>query len=130
MILLSSSFESVVQLLGALLIFLFVLAVTYFTTRWIGNYQKINSRNKNLHIMEALSVGNNKQVAMIKAGEVYLVIAVGKDEVTLLAQLTAEQLTEIPSVDGLYSSLTEQSKMPGESFKDILDKVKDHFPKK
>lgn len=75
-------------------------------------------------------MGNNKQVAMIKAGEVYLVIAVGKDEVALLAQLTAEQLTEIPSVDGLYSSLTEQSKMPGESFKDILDKVKDHFPKK
>lgn len=40
MILLSSALGSFIQLLGVLIIFLFVLAITYFTTKWIGNYQK------------------------------------------------------------------------------------------
>ena len=41
MILLSSSLNSFIQLLGVLLIFLFVLVITYFTTKWIGGYQKV-----------------------------------------------------------------------------------------
>jgi len=38
MILLSSTFESAMQLIGALLIFAFVLVITYFTTKWGGGY--------------------------------------------------------------------------------------------
>lgn len=84
MILLSSALGSFIQLLGVLIIFLFVLAITYFTTKWIGNYQKTNFANKNLQIVESIRVGNNKFIAIVKAGEVYLVVAVGKDDVTLL----------------------------------------------
>ena len=78
MILLSSALGSFIQLLGVLIIFLFVLAITYFTTKWIGNYQKTNFANKNLQIVESIRVGNNKFIAIVKAGEVYLVVAVGK----------------------------------------------------
>ena len=94
MILLSSALGSFIQLLGVLIIFLFVLAITYFTTKWIGNYQKTNFANKNLQIVESIRVGNNKFIAIVKAGEVYLVVAVGKDDVTLLTQLTEEQLSD------------------------------------
>ena len=45
--------------------------------------------------MESIRVGNNKFIAIVKAGEVYLVVAVGKDDVTLLTQLTEEQLSEV-----------------------------------
>lgn len=76
MILLSSALGSFIQLLGSLLIiFFFVLAITYFTTKWIGNYQKTNFANKNLQIVESIRVGNNKFIAIVKAGEVYLVVA-------------------------------------------------------
>ena len=93
MILLSSALGSFIQLLGVLIIFLFVLAITYFTTKWIGNYQKTNFANKNLQIVESIRVGNNKFIAIVKAGEVYLVVAVGKDDVTLLTQLTIKRST-------------------------------------
>ena len=56
MILLSSALGSFIQLLGVLIIFLFVLAITYFTTKWIGNYQKTNFANKNLLIVESIRV--------------------------------------------------------------------------
>lgn len=50
--------------------------------------------------MESIRVGNNKFIAIVKAGEVYLVVAVGKDDVTLLTQLTEEQLSEVPDLCG------------------------------
>lgn len=129
MILLTSSIDSFVQLLGALVIFAFVLVITYFTTRWIGNYQKTNMHNKNLQFVESVRVGNNKFISLVKAGKVYLVIAVGKDEVTMLAQLTEEQLEEIPltEVSGIMDNV--QSKFSAEGFQDILNKLKDNFPK-
>ena len=35
----TSGFSSFMQLLGVLLIFVFVLALTYFTPKWIAGYQ-------------------------------------------------------------------------------------------
>ena len=46
----ASSFESFIQLIGVLVIFLFVLGVTYVATRWIAGYQKTHSFNRNLKI--------------------------------------------------------------------------------
>lgn len=127
MILLASSLESFIQLLGALVIFAFVLVITYFTTRWIGNYQKTNVQNRNLQFVESIGVGNNKFISLVKAGKVYLVVAVGKDEVTMLAQLTEEQLEEIPLAQMAADS--KQIKISNESFQDILNKLKKNFPK-
>lgn len=130
MILLNSSFESAMQLLGALLIFAIVLVITYFTTKWIGGYQKMSMRNKNLQIVESLSVAPNKYLCLVKAGEVYLVIAVGKDEVTLLTQLTKEQLSEVPVFDSSQGNTMSGKTVVAENFQEVLEKVKGHFPKK
>lgn len=74
--------------LGALFIFAVVLAATYLTTRWMGGMQRGRQNNKNLHVIETISVGNNKMISIVEAGSVYLVVSVGKEEVHLLAQLT------------------------------------------
>ncbi len=122
-ILLSSSLESFIQLVGVLLIFAFVLAITYLTTRWMGGYQKAHSHNKNLRIIETIHVGNNKMISIIAAGKKYLVVSVGKDEVHMLAELSEEELKELPDTG-------EKSVMPQESFQQILGKLKDKLPKK
>ncbi len=128
MILLSSSLNSFIQLIGALLIFLFVLAITYLTTKWLGGYQRASMFNKNLQIVESLKIDASKYIALVKAGEIYLVVAVGKDEMTVLAQLTEEQLTEVPTFENNTQVMSSQ-KMT-ESFKSILEKAKNNFPKK
>ena len=115
MILLSSALGSFIQLLGVLIIFLFVLAITYFTTKWIGNYQKTNFA---------------KFIAIVKAGEVYLVVAVGKDDVTLLTQLTEEQLSEVPDLSAAQNRFPMDGKAAQENFSEVLNRVKEHFPKK
>lgn len=118
-----SSLESFLQLIGVLLIFVFVLLITYLTTKWMGGFQKAHSNNKNLKIIETIHVGNNKIVEIVQAGTKYLVIAVGKDEVHLLTELSEAELTEIPVSDS-------SSMLSSDSFQDIFNKVKEKFPKK
>ena len=130
MILLSSALGSFLQLIGVLIIFIVVLFITFYTTKWIGNYQKTNLVNKNLQIVESIRVGNNKFIAIVKAGKVYLVVAVGKDEVTLLTQLTEEQLSEIPDFSAMQNKFPMDGKAAQENFHEILECMKKHFPKK
>ena len=90
----SSGWDSFFQLIGVLLIFLFVLAITYFTTKWIAGYQKGTMSNKNIKVIESFRVNNNKLIQIIQVGEKYLAISVCKDSINVLTELTKEQLAK------------------------------------
>lgn len=95
MILILSSLDSFVQLITVLVIFIFVLIITYFTTRWMAGIQKGRSFNKNLRIIETISAGNNKMISIVQVGEKYLVVSIGKDEVHYLTELKQEELKDL-----------------------------------
>lgn len=120
----SGGIGNFVQLLGVLFVFLLVLGLTYFTTKWIASYQKGHSCNKNLKVVETLKLTTNKYIQIIEAGNVYLVIGIGKDEITFLTTLTREQLKEETFQD------FEKSAGATVDFNEILNKVKEHLPKK
>ena len=75
----TSSWESFFRLMGVLLIFVFVLALTYFCTRWIARYQGNLHTTKNIKIIETYRITNNKYIQIVEVGAVCLVIAVCKD---------------------------------------------------
>jgi len=115
MIFLSAVGESFFQLIFALLVFVGVLAITAFVTKWIAGYQKTMGATKNLEIIEAIRLANNKYVQIIRAGEEnYYVVAIGKDEVTFLGQIDSSQLKEIEKTDTVA---------PTVDFKSILNKL-------
>ena len=123
-ILAMSSFESFIQLMGALLIFALVLILVYFTTRWMGGLQKNGMKGKNLRIVESIGVGTNKSICIIEAGTEYLVVAIGKEEINFLTSLSREQLKD-------FSFENDESKgFAQESFQDILQKLKEKHPGK
>lgn len=120
----SSVLESIGQLFSVLAIFIIVLLVTYFVTRWIAGYQQSQMQTRNLKVIETLRLANNKYIQIIEAGDVYLVIALSRDHVEKLAELTKDQLKEISASGAAGKDAL------GESFQEILGKVKEHFPKK
>lgn len=124
-LMLSASMENFLQLIVTLLIFVFVLVITYLTTRWIGSYQKLHANSKNLRIVETISAGQNKHICLLKAGTKYLVIAVGKEEIHSIATLTEEQLTDISFLDENVNTMTS-----GESFQEIFGQLKEKMSKK
>ncbi len=121
----TSSWKSIWQLVSVIIVFLIVLGLTYLSTKWIAGYQKGQSANKNLQIIETLRLTNNKYIQIIEAGEEYLVIAIGKDEVHFLTKLTREQMKVLPE-----EMLSSGTKDIGESFQEILEKIKGRMPKK
>ena len=96
MLTLSSAGESIFQLIFVLFVFVGVLALTTFVTRWLASYQKNQGLNRNLEVIEGIRLSNNKFVQIVRAGENrYFVVACGKDEVTFLGELDPSQLKEI-----------------------------------
>ena len=124
-LMLSASMESFLQLIVTLLIFVFVLAITYLTTRWIGKYQKGQMNSRNLRMIETIPAGQNKHICLLKAGTEYLVVAIGKDEIHPLATLTEEQLTDLSFKEELL-----HTEVSGESFQEIFGQLKDKMSKK
>ena len=102
--------SSYAQLIAVLLVFVLVLGVTAVTTKWIANYQKQQSAGANIQVIETSRIANNKYVQILRVGEIYMVIAVCKDTVTLLGQVPEEQLKISDSVQSFR-------------FKELFDKA-------
>ena len=123
MIFLSSQRESLFQLVIVLFIFVVVLIMTYYATKWMAGYQKQQQMGKNLHVVETVRVGNNKFVEIVQTGrDHYIVIGVGKDEIVFLGNLDAEAVTVEDDAENPISASA--------NFKDILKRFTDLSNKK
>ena len=104
--------DSYVQFMTILVLFVFVLGITYAVTKWIGGYQKSASSNANMEIVETLRMSNNKYVQIIRIGQKYLAVAVCKDTVTMLSEIPEEDL-----------NFPEESLGSASTFRDVLAKI-------
>ena len=103
----SNSTNSYLQFMTVLIIFVFVLAITYWTTKWISGYQKVKSRNANVEMIESFQLANNKYIQIIRVGQKYLAVAIGKDSVTMLTEIPEEELTLSDGNDGTQAGFRE-----------------------
>ncbi|MBS7338963.1 MAG: flagellar biosynthetic protein FliO [Suilimivivens sp.] len=84
--------DSYIQFMTVLILFVLVLGIAYAVTRWIAKTQQGRVTAGNLEVIETCRITSNKYVQIIRAGDKYLVIAVGKDEIHMLAQLSEDEL--------------------------------------
>lgn len=116
----SQKVDSTIQFFTVLLIFILVLGITAFTTKWMAGYQKQHNQNGNLEVIEAQRIAPGKYLQIVRVGEKYLAIAVSKDTVTMLAEIPKEQLVFRDEVQGSVGS-----------FHDLFEKIKNNnFDKK
>lgn len=105
--------DSYIQFMTVLVLFIFVLAITYVVTRWIAKSQQERVGTGNLEVVETYRITANKYVQIVRAGEKYLVIGVGKDEIHMLAELSEQELV-----------LRDNGKGQSPDFAGVLDKVR------
>lgn len=117
MILLTESgrIDSFVQFVTVLLLFLMVLFITYGVTRWISGIQKTQMQGRNMEVVDTMRISSTKYLQIVRAGDKYLVIAVCKDTVTMLAEISKDSLVmeQIALKDGYQLG-----------FREILEKLK------
>lgn len=109
----TSGIDSVVQFFTVLLIFVFVLGVAYYTTRYMAGIQKNNYKTGNMELIETLRISNNKYLQIVRAADKYFCIAVCKDTVTMLGEIQKEEMV-----------FYENSVNANMTFQDILEKIK------
>ncbi len=115
----TSRLDSAAQFATVLIVFILVLALTYFTTRWVGKIQKSQVHNRNFEVVETFKVTTNKYLQIVRIGKKYVVIAIGKDSIT---QITELDETEI--------ELTPAGTVTQDSFQRIFDKAKERIHKR
>lgn len=109
---LTSRVDSIVQFITLLVVFVFVLFITYITTRYIGGYQKTITANSNFKVIDTYRVSNNKYIQIIQIGSKYLAISVCKDSITTLTELKEEeiQIPDFSNQNDTFSKLLEKIK--------------------
>lgn len=110
-----SRLSSFAQLITLFFVFIFVLALTYFSTKWMANQQKQQFKCKNIEVIETFRISNTKYVQILRIGSKYVAISVCKDTVTMLTELEEEELEIVK----------EQENLVNMSFQEIMKKVKE-----
>lgn len=110
----SSWASGIAQLICVVLIFIFVCVLAYLAARFAGSFQA-NGLNKksNIKVIETYRITNNKFIQVVKIGDKYAAIGVGKDDVTMLMELNPDSIEEI-----------NYPLAPNVDFKEVLNKVR------
>ena len=109
----NSSSGSFIQFLTVFILFILVLFICAFTTKFVAGFQKNKMLSGNIHVLETFKIATNKYIQIVRIGDKVFAIGIGKDSVTLLGELNEETLI-----------LKETSEFEGMDFKSVLDKVK------
>ncbi|MCR5734891.1 MAG: flagellar biosynthetic protein FliO [Lachnospiraceae bacterium] len=88
----ASGVDSAAQFFTVLLAFIFVLVITALGTRFLGNFQKMQNLSDNFESIEAYKLNSNTYLQLVKIGKEYYVLAVGKDQVTLITKVEEDEL--------------------------------------
>ncbi len=106
--------ENIGELITVIAIFIFVVAVTYFTTRFIGTYEKGRLRGSNIEVIESQRVAMNKFIMIVRVADKIIAVAVSKNEMRMLTELDKDAVHKIEP-GGTLDAIP---------FKDVLQKAK------
>lgn len=86
--------NTILQFITVLLIFAFVIIITWFTTRWIAKIQSEQavSASGNIEVVETRKIAPDKYLQIVRTGDKYLVLGVGKNEISYLTELGRDEL--------------------------------------
>lgn len=87
-----SGFDNFVEFIYVMLIFVAVLAITYLVTRWIGKFHSNKYSTGNIELLEAGRLSTSQYIQIVRIGKKIYALAVSKDRVTTIGELTEEDL--------------------------------------
>jgi len=105
-----NSIQSLFELLGLILIFVIVLVVCYYTTKFVAGRQLVQKKMGNFEVLETFAIAQNKYLQLIRMGNKFVVISVTKESVNYVTELGEEEVCQIQ----------KQSTVSGKSFMEVL----------
>ncbi|HWQ30645.1 MAG TPA: flagellar biosynthetic protein FliO [Negativicutes bacterium] len=113
----SGQFKAAGEVAGAgstiygILYFIFMTAVilgaAYYVTRFIAKRGFGASGNKNIKVVESISLGIDKSLLLVKVGEQYMLLGSTQKSISLLAEIDKDKLA-IENAGEVYSGLDDE----------------------
>ena len=88
----NTRYTNVLQLIGTLLVFIIVIAACYFVTRFVGGKQLAQQKNSNFDVLDTMRLAQNRYLQIVQVGRRYFVIAISKDNISLISELQEEDI--------------------------------------
>lgn len=101
------------QIVLLLLGFGSILFLTYVTTRYIAGKSGRALKGRNIQIVETVSLGLDKRIHLVKAGNQYILISSTSRHIEFLSNVNIEEENQTQEVSGLQNVF---------NFKELFDK--------
>lgn len=109
-----------------ILVFVIILILAYYAARLAGKYQSnALSGNSNIKIIESYRIGSNKLLAIVKIGENYYAVGIGKEEFTLIDKLDTSYFDSVMEKKENGASLSVPFTKTKQSFREVLSKFRE-----
>ncbi|MCR5320513.1 MAG: flagellar biosynthetic protein FliO [Lachnospiraceae bacterium] len=99
----ASTVNEIAQFVTVLVIFIAVLVLTVFTSKWIGDYQRGKTKGTNVSVLESTQIAPGKFVQIIRVADKTIAVATCKDTVSFLCEVDEEAVVQPISRGSAYS---------------------------
>ncbi len=87
-----STGQNLLEFFGIILIFIIVLVACWATTRFVASKQLAGKNMGNFEVVETYAVTRDRYLQVIRIGTKYFAIAVGKDSINVICELSKDEL--------------------------------------
>lgn len=117
--------NSVISLASVLILTVLILYLSYLFTKSLGKGIGLKRGGTYMQMLDRLPFGQDKSVAIVRTGSHYYLIGIASSQITLLAELSEEDIKKeesvLPPASGTGAGY--------ENFKSILKKYTDRHKK-
>lgn len=92
----SGGVKSVLKLVGLIILCILIIVASYFTTKFVGTRQLKGAARSNFRSIDIFRLSPNKYLQIVEVGERYFCIAVAKDNISLIGELSKEDIKNFP----------------------------------
>lgn len=108
----TTTLDGFMQMIGLVFLLIVILVAAYFTSKLIAGIKMGQMKASNFTIIDSYRISPNKVLQIVKIGNKYIVLAVGKDTVNFI--------TELDEAEVFIREFNPVEKL---DFKQILDKL-------
>ncbi len=85
--------QNSLKLFGLVIIFILIIVACYYVTRFVGSRNMGAMKENNIKLIDSYRINQNQCLMIVCVGSRYFLIATGKDSVSLLSEISKEELS-------------------------------------
>ncbi|MCR5607760.1 MAG: flagellar biosynthetic protein FliO [Lachnospiraceae bacterium] len=113
----NNSGDSILQLLGLLLLFIIILYGAVYVTKWLGKNGMGINQCRNINVIEVFRISQNQSIQIVKIADKYYALGISKEKVDVISTIDEDKIN------------FEKKNVETVDFKELFEKVKQKVTK-